>query len=397
MEKYSRGKGRVYAHGASWWIDITFKGKRRRERIASLDLGAKGKKLAEAVLSKRLVEMSENKFLDIKRDCRITFSELADKYLAWAKDNHIDYEKADMPYVKNLKNYFGLTLISEISKEDIERYRNKRIGDKVGPYTINHELGTLRHMFNLAIDKWEHPQDKMQPLFSGRNPAAKFDREQEKSRDRVLVKGELIRLLSTLSDKINNAKHIPVKNDHQRLMHFILLAVTTGMRKGEMQGLKFGSKDIYFGDFDPSENHVLLRDTKNGQDRRIPLNKISSAILSKSFDFDYDPKRAFAKLCKDAEIMGLRIHDMRRTFATYLQSIGTDPFTIAALLGHQLPGFKVTSIYARVQSDSMIAAVKKLGEYLIEVVPSGFYGTGQAQTEFEVLKTNENRDQKITA
>ena len=383
MENKARGIGRVYSHGKSWWIDVTFKGKRRRERVASLSLGAKGKKLAEAVLAKRSVEISENKFLDVKRDCKVTFSELSERYLAWAKENHYAYKTTDVSYVKTLVSYFGNTLISEVSKEDVSRYRNKR-KEEVGPYTVNHELGCLRQMFNLAIDEWGHPQDKMQPLFSGANPASKFNRVEEKTRDRVLGKGELIQLLSRLNEKISTEK-TPTRKDHQRLLDFILLAVTTGMRRGEIQGLKFGSKDIYLSELDASENHVVLRDTKNGQDRRVPLNRISSLILSKAFDFDYDPKRAFKKLCEDAGITGLRFHDLRRTFATYLLSVGTDPFTIAALLGHQLPGFKVTSIYARAQQETMVTAVKKLENYLIEAVPSGFYGTGQAHEPKEEI------------
>ena len=389
MDKSSRGKGRVFAHGNSWWIDISYGGTRRRERVAPIhsnaEMDKKMKKKAEAVLALRLTEIVENRFFDVKRDCLTTFAELADKYLEWAAQNHGDYKKSDVAKVKALQSYFGNTLIAEISKQDVERYKNKR-KEEVGPFTVNHELATIRQMFNLAIHKWEHPQDKMQPLFSGVNPAAKFDRMDEKSRDRVLGKGELMKLFSVLSEKINTAKHAPIRKDHKRLLDFILLAVNTGMRRGEIQGLKFGSKDIVLSELDASEDHVILRDTKNGQDRLVPLNRISSAILSKPFDFDYDPKRSFGKLCEDTGVEGLRFHDLRRTFATYLLNVGTDPFTIAKLLGHQLPGFKVTSIYARAQSETMTAAVKKLENYLMEAIPAGFYeftGTGAAQSEID--------------
>ncbi|MBI4397812.1 MAG: hypothetical protein HY586_01650 [Candidatus Omnitrophica bacterium] len=384
----TRGKGRVFPHGNFWWIDITYKGKRCRERIAPLSLGANGKKLAQAVLAKRLTEIAENKFLDVKRDCKVTFPELANKYLQWAKYNHEACERTDLIYIKHLKAYFVDRLIAEISKEDIERYRIKRRADGVGPYTINHELGALRQMFNLAIEKWEHPQDKTQYLFSGSNPATKFKREYEKSRDRALTKGELVNLMTQLTIKIETEKNPAIKKDHQTLLDVILLAVLTGMRKGEIQSLKYGSDDIRI---DGVENHLMLRHTKNGSDRYVPLGRIPSEILSRPFNFDYNPKRSFGKLCEDAKVRNLRFHDLRRSFATFLVGLGTDPFTIAGLLGHELPGFKVTAIYARPQRDGMIAAIKKLENHLIEAVPSGFYGTGRAQTEIEVSQLIKNQ------
>ena len=48
-----------------------------------------------------------------------------------------------------------------------------------------------------------------------------------------------------------------------------------------------------------------------------------------------DIKKSFASACKQAEIEGLRFHDLRHTTATRMGEAGIDPFTIAQILGHK--------------------------------------------------------------
>jgi len=51
------------------------------------------------------------------------------------------------------------------------------------------------------------------------------------------------------------------------------------------------------------------------------------------------------------------IHDFRRTFSTYLNAIGIGAFTLAAILGHKVPNFDVTSIYAQPDREKMKEAI----------------------------------------
>ena len=400
--KKSRGKGRVFTHGNSWWIDISFGGKRRRERIAKIhpdkEMNKKIKKQAEAVLSKRIMEIAENRFLDVKHDCQTTFTMLADKYLVWAKDNH--RSNSDVYYVKPLKERFGDRLISDISREDVDRYKIWREGQGMGNSTINHELITLSSMFNLAIKRWEHPDNKRVSLFEGRNPAEGFEKLSEERRTRYLTKGELVKLVDHIlnrlglvedhnPDKSKRVKKITNGRDlygYRRLLDFIMIAVTTGMRKGEIKSLKYGSKDIHFSDDEPMENYIRLlgKHTKNGKERKVFLNRISKAILSKEFDFSYEPRHLWGKIRKEIGFDDVTIHDFRRTFATYLNQIGVNAFTLAALMGHQVPGFDVTSIYARPDLEGMKVAIDKLETYLVELIPV-ISGTIAAQSEKSVV------------
>ncbi len=377
-----RGSGRVYQHGNYWWIDFTFRGKRQRERVAPLGNNKPERKAQErhahAILSKRLSEVAENRFLDVKRECQITFSQLCDKYLDWVAGEHKN-PKTAYYYVRNLKAFFGNPLISEISREDVKRYQKHR---QAADSTIIHELTALRQMYNLAIIDWEHPDDKRQYLYAGANPASHFNRSKKlkpSDRKRWLDKGELVRLISAISERRATETNQRDKKALTSLLSYVLFAVTTGCRKGEIRKLRHGSKDIHFGALDRMIDYVVLRDTKNGDDRRVPLNRISASILAKPFDFNYDPRKLFDNMCAQANIEDVTFHDLRRTFATYLNALGVNGFVISELLGHRVG--TVTGIYARVPGETLREAVLKLENYLMELVPSGFYGTVRAQSE----------------
>jgi integrase len=387
----ARGKGRVFSHGNSWWIDISFGGIRRRERIvpvhADKEINKKMKKQAEAVLAKRIMEIAENRFFDVKRDCKTTFAALADKYLAWAKDNHESYGISDIYFVKQLKEYFGNAMISEISREDVERYKKHRQGTGVGNSTINHELSTLRHMFNKAIKDWEHPDSKQAYLFEGRNPAERFKKLSEEKRKRYLTKGELVKLVDHILVKIATVTNGRDQKGYKRLLDFIMIAVTTGMRKSEVKSLTRGSKDIHFSDTDPMDNYIYLmgKYTKNGEPRIVYLNKISKAILSRDFDLSYEPRHLWETVRTETGLEDVTIHDFRRTFSTYLNAIGIGAFTLAAILGHKVPNFDVTSIYAQPDREKMKEAIDKLETYLVELVPV-ISGTWAAQSGNGVVR-----------
>ncbi len=379
-----RGKGRVYPHGNYWWIDITFRGSRKRERIASLSLGKSGKKLAEAILAKRRVEISENKFLDVKHDCKITFSMLCEKYLAWVKENHKHAKTAGF-FVKNLQNFLGNPVIDEISREDVQRYSKKR-SQKVKNHTVNHEIGTLRHMYNLAIYEWENPEDKKKFLYSGLNPAARFAKLPEKSRDRVLKKHELVQLMNAIISELDQEKDKRIRAALSNLMDFILFALNTGMRKGEIQKLFFGSRDIHMNELDILGDYVEAKDTKNGEDRKVPLNRISKAIVKRPFFFGYNPRKMFDQMCEKAKIENLTIHDLRRTFASYLVTLGVHQYVISKLLGHKQVG--VTQTYARPQDETLKEAVEKLEKYLIDLCPAKFFKAQDGHREIKAKTKN---------
>jgi integrase len=70
-------------------------------------------------------------------------------------------------------------------------------------------------------------------------------------------------------------------------------------------------------------------------------------------------KRAWAVILRDAGITGLRVHDLRHSFASQLVSSGASLPLIGALLGHSNPN--TTARYAHLYDDPQRAAVERIG------------------------------------
>jgi hypothetical protein len=137
---------KVKKRGNSWQIDYTDpNGKRIRKAF-------KQKKEAEAELAKRVSLIAEGRYLDIKKDLKITLGELVEMYL----ENFTHSMKEH--HCQNFKEYFGeKTLLSKIRYVDLETYRNhlRRKSTKFGRMrkdaTVNREMSCLHHLFSKAF------------------------------------------------------------------------------------------------------------------------------------------------------------------------------------------------------------------------------------------------------
>ena len=348
-------QGRDRCKTGAWYVDYYVNGRRKREAALNKDM-------AEDLLHKRKIQIKENKFFDIQKDCKLTFRQLSQQYLEYCENgNKKSWKRTDAVFVKHLDAHFGDMLVREINPEDIEAYKNQRKEQvrpskakspkvKIKPSTINHELSCLRIIINKAIYEWRDKDNKRLPLFPGPNPASRFKRLKETMRERFLSKGELIRLLEVSSPELRN---------------FILIAVSTGMRKGEIQGILPEHVSL-------ENNYVFLPETKNGEKRYVPTNETVKSILSKPFNFAYNPRKAFKTALTKAKIENLHIHDLRHSFASYLAHLGVDLYTIAVLLGHKTKGgkYSMTARYAHLQQDHLLEAVRKLDMYLSDIIPA---------------------------
>ena len=76
-------------------------------------------------------------------------------------------------------------------------------------------------------------------------------------------------------------------------------------------------------------------------------------------DVQTDLKRFWATVCKQAGIHGVRLHDLRHSYASYLASSGLSLPVIGALLGHSSP--ITTQRYAHLLDDPLRAATERVG------------------------------------
>ena len=248
MEKARSMEKGVVQKGNDYWIDYRFNGKRIRTKIGP------SRKLAETIMRKKRVEIAEGKHLDVSKASKVKFKDLAHVYMEnHAKPNKRSWHSCDFKYLKNLTPVFGERPLSAITPLMIERYKGeRRERDGVSVATVNRELSLLRCMFNKAID-WE---------MADSNPLRKVEFYKENNcRLRYLELEEMRRLLEACSSPLRS---------------IVTLALNTGMRKSEIQFLKW--EDVNF-----TRGFIELRQTKNGEKRMIPMNKAIYDALAAVF------------------------------------------------------------------------------------------------------------------
>jgi len=336
--------------GGNWFIDYYAYGKRKREKIGP------SKVLAETVLRKRKVAIAEGKFLDIRKEQRVKFEDFADEYLEkHCKTNNKSWLKSDYFNLKGLKKHFIGKYLHEITPKDIEDYRAERIKE-VSKSTVNRALNCLSSLFNRAIE-WDkatsNPMAKVKPYkVSGK-------------RLRFLEKEEVNKLLLAIDQLTLTNKH----NQYTHLKPIVIVALHTGMRKGEILGLKWHDIDI-------KRNIIYLYNTKNGENREVPMNEVVQKTIIGVFknpESQYifcnkdgkpygDIKKSFFTALNKAGIINFRFHDLRHTFASHLRMLGYALDTIAELLGHK--SLEMTKRYAHLSPDYKQRAVDALGKQM---------------------------------
>jgi len=287
-----------------WWIDYYFNGRRVREPVST------SKKEAETVYFQRVNSINENKhpILKKQKNKKIRFVEFSEKYIIEHSKPLKRSFKSDISMLKNLMPFFGDYYIDEIKSYHAVEYRKLRSQEKgknrsnsVSPTTINRELALLRNMLNLAIEWFEL---EIKPI--------KITMVKEEQKERILTQEEIRKI---------------VENAEPPLKYMILIAINTGMRKGEILKLEWNQINLEQGFIT-----ITAHKTKSRRIRRIPLNNSTHELLNKLHlvsDDNYiftnpktgkpyvDIKKSWTGLLKRLNIKGLRFHDLRHTFATY--------------------------------------------------------------------------------
>jgi len=204
-----------------------------------------------------------------------------------------------------------------LTRKHFEYLRDERL-QKVKSGTVHAELMLFRRVFKTAINKWGYG------LLS--NPTEHLQLPPpHKSRKRRLVGDEKERILAAASSQRN----IFIKP-------IIEFAIETGMRRSEILKLRWCNVDLENG-------FASLYDTKNGEDRRVPLTRRCIEVVQTVPQTDEQVfpisatclRLAWNRARKKAVITDLRFHDLRHEAVSRFFEMGMSVPEVALISGHK--------------------------------------------------------------
>lgn len=166
---------------------------------------------------------------------------------------------------------------------------------------------------------------------------------------------------------------------------YLLLLLFTGLRRNEAAKLEWCDVDL-------KGRTLLVRDTKNGNDHRLPLSDYLLALLeARKGEVAFNPAGyVFPANSREGHIVDARkqmgkvgvaftVHDLRRTFITIAESLDISAYALKRLVNHSLSG-DVTAGYIVTDVERLRAPMSQITDYILkcagvmasaEIVPMG--------------------------
>lgn len=290
------------------------------------------------------------------------FSEFAASFLSTYVANNNKHSEAETKasiFKRHLVPFFGEKRLDAVGVEDVERYKARKLkgspdeGIKpLSPKTINNHLTALHKLYAVAVE-WKkvppHAPPRVQWLAV---PPPRFDFLDFHEADALVASAR----------------------PEWRCM--LLVALRTGLRLGELRGLRWC--DVDFRAEKVVVRQAIVRGRvvtpKSGKSRDVPLSPDALEALKAhrhlrgEYVFAHEKGRALTKNeCKSplrsalrrAGLRAVGWHALRHTFASHLVMRGAPLKTVQELLGHAT--LEMTLRYAHLSPDSKRDAVRLLG------------------------------------
>jgi integrase len=354
-------------HGSPWTPEAA-----RREALRLLGLKAAGKDPA--------TERDDH-------NGGLTVAELASRFL----NEHVAHSCKRLT-AEEYRRVIGLYIcpslgrhrVTELTRADVVQLHHQ-LRDR--PYQANRCLAVLSKMSNLA-EAWGLRPD-------GSNPCRHVKKYREEKRERYLTNEELQRLGMAL------AQAERTKTENPFVLAAIGLLILTGARLNEILTLRWEHVDLANG-------LLRLPDSKTGP-KDIFLNEAAASLLREIPRIVGNPhviagKKAGAPLVNlhkrwrsiraAANLHGVRIHDLRHSFASVAAGAGMSLPVIGKLLGHSQPS--TTARYAHLAPGPIRAASNLIGSEISAAMngPAGRVRVGLGEDSRD--KENKNHPNRVT-
>lgn len=289
----------------------------RKEGFPPVSKTFSDKKTAETWAKMTESEMERGLWLNRTDSERVTMSELFDRYGQEVSPRKKIYRQ-ELGSLKKLTEEFGKTSLAGLQAKHIASWRDKLLKKGMAGASVIKLQNLLAHVVDQALKEWGY--------VLAANPVRLVSKPKAAAgRDRRLQPGELDKILEHAQSGF--------------LKSVILFALETAMRRGEIVALRW--KDI-----DLQKRVATLYDTKNGENRAVPLSGRAIDILQalpRRIDVRVFPytsagsiTQGFEIACRRAGIEGLRFHDLRHEATSRLFESGRlETMEVAAVTGHK--------------------------------------------------------------
>ncbi|MBB6305994.1 tyrosine-type recombinase/integrase [Xanthobacter tagetidis] len=286
---------------------------------------------------------------------------------------------------QHLRAAIGTTKLDALTTADLVKL-HKRVG-REKPATANRCLEFVGSVFKEAARQGQLP--------IGTNPARGIPAFKEQKRERFLSAEEVVRLGEAIRegetdgipwepDPEKKTKHVPKTNQRTKVdpdAAALRLLIFTGARLREVLHAKWADVDL--------ERGVLFVHGKTGR-RPVILPAPAAAILAElprrsvfvfpgALDTTEKPApradltKPWAAVSRRAGLKGVRLHDLRHSFASFAAAGGASLPIIGRLLGHTQP--QTTARYSHLADDPLRAVADRVGDR----VAAALAGEAEAQ------------------
>lgn len=353
--------------GKTWHTHFVVNGQRYRQSLGTTDW-----REAQRQQKQLIADAFEGKLTQNSTTlARMPFAQAAEDYVSARKLELAPASRAkEKQLLVQLRAYFKQEPLKSFTVTRITDYRTWRAEQKVGPATLNAELGILRRILKRA-KLWARVADDIRPL------------KEPNTIGRAITEEEKQRLLRTAV----------MRPEWETAYLAAILCLNTTARGCELKGLQWCDVDLF--------NRALsIRTSKTSAGERIiPLTDVALSALARlrrraegfgnvemshcvfaafvpKFTFSgkrvvdynvthFDPTRAvkswrtaWRTLTKKAGLPGFRFHDLRHCAITQLAENGTSDSTIMAIAGHV--SRRMLERYSHVRMEAKRTAMESL-------------------------------------
>ncbi len=249
-------------------------------------------------------------------DKSVTLGDLLKRYLKEVTPHKKSCDKETWRIKALLSRSISSVSFSNLNSAIISSYKYSRLPD--GARTTRYDLALIRHCLEFARLEWGY--------YLPTNPVDLVSKPKlNKPRDRRVGKEDIDTLMHALRyTKVTYLKPL------------ILIAIETGLRQEELVKL-------IWNDVDLNSRLLKVKDTKNGEDRVVPLSNKSLSILQSLprlgltvFNASHSSlQNAWKRLIKRSGLIDLHFHDLRHEAISRFIERGLTIPEAASISGHK--------------------------------------------------------------